>query len=93
MNKDLKLDVAELRDAEASLNAAFPHIDVALLEEKASSGGVTLADLEPMLLAGLGTTPRLTFNDGSGRGLNPFRSSRPALLSFGSKKLSPSSPT
>ena len=84
VNRDLKLDRDELRNAEPALHAAFPHIDVASLEGKAGSSGVTLADLEPLLLAGLGTTPRLTFTDGaSGTVPSPARSPpRPKLLSL-----------
>ena len=60
VNGDLKLDTAELAAAEAFLLAGFPNMDIRSLELKASSSGVTLADLEPLILAGLGTTPRPT---------------------------------
>jgi len=58
VNGDLKLDADELRAAEAFLLAGFPNVDISSLEAKASSSGVTLADLEPLVLRGLGTTPR-----------------------------------
>jgi hypothetical protein len=87
VNGDLKLDSDELRAAEAFLEAGFPNVDIASLKAKASSSGVTLADLEPLILKGLGTTPR----DGTPRGMDgaavlaeapgPARSSR--RLGFG----------
>ena len=50
---NLRLDTTELAAAEAFLTAGFPDMDIAQLEGKAASGGVTIADLEPLLLAHL----------------------------------------
>ena len=45
----MTLNTTELAAAEAFLTAGFPDIDIAQLEGKAASGGVTIADLEPLL--------------------------------------------
>ena len=50
----MRLNTTELAAAEAFLTAGFPEIDIAQLEGKAASGGVTIADLEPLLLQHLG---------------------------------------
>ena len=47
----------ELAAAEAFLLAGFPEMDIKHLEDKAASGGVTIADLEPLLLEHLGAGP------------------------------------
>ena len=52
----MRLNTTELAAAEAFLTAGFPEIDIAQLEGKAASGGVTIADLEPLLLEHLGAT-------------------------------------
>ena len=68
---NLRLDTTELAAAEAFLTAGFPDMDIAQLEGKAASGGVTIADLEPLLLehlgAGLPKPPQLAGpSDGGG---------------------------
>merc|ERR1719230_748881 len=50
----MRLNTTELAAAEAFLTAGFPEIDIGHLEGKAASGGVTIADLEPLLLEHLG---------------------------------------
>ena len=50
-DRNLRLNVGELAAAEAFLSAGFPDIDIKHLESKAASSGVTIADLEPLLLA------------------------------------------
>ena len=54
----MTLNTTELAAAEAFLTAGFPDIDIAQLEGKAASGGVTIADLEPLLLAHLSGEPQ-----------------------------------
>ena len=49
-DRNLRLNVSELAAAEAFLAAGFPDIDIKHLESKAASSGVTIADLEPLLL-------------------------------------------
>ena len=53
----MRLNTQELAAAEAFLTAGFPEMDIKHLEDKAASGGVTIADLEPLLLEHLGATP------------------------------------
>ena len=52
-DRNLRLDVSELAAAEAFLSVGFPDINIQQLEAKAASGGVTIADLEPLLLTHL----------------------------------------
>ena len=52
-DKDLRLGSSELAAAEAFLSAGFPEINIKHLESKAASSGVTIADLEPLLLTHL----------------------------------------
>ena len=64
---NMRLDTTELAAAEAFLTAGFPEIDIAHLKGKAASGGVTIADLEPLLLEHLsGEAPRLKGPSGGG---------------------------
>ena len=56
----MRLNTGELRAAEAFLTAGFPDINVRHLEEKAASSGVTIADLEPLLLQHLEHTSAIT---------------------------------
>lgn len=50
IDHSMRLNTGELRAAEAFLTAGFPDIDISALESKASCGGVSIADLEPLLL-------------------------------------------
>lgn len=50
----MRLNTQEMAAAEAFLRAGFPEMDIKHLEDKAASGGVTIADLEPLLLEHLG---------------------------------------
>lgn len=52
-DRNMRLGVSELMAAEAFLSAGFPEIDIKHLEAKAASSGVTIADLEPLLLVHL----------------------------------------
>jgi hypothetical protein len=61
----MRLNTTELAAAEAFLSAGFPEIDIATLEGKAASGGVTIADLEPLLIAHLGAGPNAPANSSS----------------------------
>ena len=56
----MRLNTGELRAAEAFLTAGFPDINVRHLEEKAAGSGVTIADLEPLLLQHLEHTSAIT---------------------------------
>lgn len=68
----MRLNTQELAAAEAFLVAGFPEMDIKHLEDKAASGGVTIADLEPLLLEHLGAAtgqsppPRLLGGPGGG---------------------------
>ena len=67
----MTLNTTELAAAEAFLTAGFPEIDIAQLEGKAASSGVTIADLEPLLLQHLGAA------DAQLAGLQPKRLKAP----------------
>jgi len=77
LDRQMRLSSNELRAAEAFLTAGFPDIDIRHLEGKAADGGVSISDLEPLLLAHIEGR-----HGGDGDGLQPeYRQPRtPARL-------------
>ena len=55
-DRNLRLNASELAAAEAFLSAGFPEINIQHLQSKAASGGVTISDLEPLLLRHMQTS-------------------------------------